>query len=48
MNSHTSLRSREAAKIKSDSPEKMQQAIDELQKNGFHAIRLIEKNTYGE
>jgi hypothetical protein len=43
MNSHTPLKSREAAKIKSDSPEKMQQAIEELQKTVAMQYDLLKK-----
>ena len=43
MNSHTPLKSREAAKIKSDAPGKMQQAIDELQKTVAMQYDLLKK-----
>ena len=43
MNSHTPLKSREAAKTKSDSPEKMQQAIEELQKTVAIQYDLLKK-----
>lgn len=43
MNSHTFLKSREAAKIKSDSPEIMQQAIAELEKTVAMQYDLLKK-----
>lgn len=43
MNSHTPLKSREAAKIKSESPEKMQQAIAELEKTVAMQYDLLKK-----
>lgn len=43
MNSHTALKSHETAKIKSDSPEKMQQAIAELEKTVAMQYDLLKK-----
>ena len=43
MNSHTQLKSRETAKTKSDSPEKMQKTIDELQKTVAMQYDLLKK-----
>ena len=44
MNSHTTLKSHETAKRKSDSPEKMQKTVEELQKTVAMQYDLLKKS----